>query len=1407
MPELSSIVRGDPSDEDPTNLVSIADLTLGEQESLFLERTTPDIFSFFVLAVQFEVPHYDLPLGQFVSRKGSAIPRSVVLGHGISSNVSVLQVEDDVSPNCPAGTLVACKRYHQAPANTAGADRDGTERIHAWLLQELRVFCHPKLRAHENICKLLFVGWDGGSVVPALGIELATYNTLEDSMQHLRSYGSVERKTNLTLDIARGLHVLHSLGLAHGDIKPGNIILCKHASRSVVAKISDFSGVAPTSTYASSRFTTGTIAWQPPEAFLGGKDIDWQLVDTYSFGMVTATIWCPYGWIPPGGSFLGTRIRYRMSNDDAAKVILQHKLYPDNHQDSPLMLAIRSVTSLSQDPLQLPLASLFTACLPCQPSLRVPILKLMLVLTEQEQNLSSESTNLDTNISYDVSYWEHQPIPGLLVIHPSYMRRSRPFKEKMLRTLLTVANDLRGKINPIVSRDIVENFTGTEEALYDYIRAEEGRSRLQLWAQPEVQILAPVALNLALSYFLGLGTIVREHAAIDWLAIAAQCQEGNAQYWFCPLEESTGTRVRASVPRRLWATYAVLAGFCSSLSALQTPDPKLADVAKSMAQKMSWGRSEPQIVRIKPYLERIMTPILADHAFVDLEVQARVGSERVGERALHVASAVGDLDLVKYLVLEARADINITNSRNETPIFYATRANNPLIATFIFDHGAQVDHVSTEGLSIAHCLTMMDDERAAELLPRYLERGASLAKVALDAVQDRSDKFSLAVGLPLMWAVFKNRPLLFEAIVKSHTQSQLQISPADYCALLNTLCALNHVRMLETAVYFYPSLVNESLGVADTQNTTQLQLRFLMTGNEKLQMDLVVGDPFQGIMPANYTRLLLKAMDANQRLVLDRRYLHRGNFKRVKERIYKFLLQQGAIPTQRCEEDEPESTPLSYAVYTGDTVAFRIFVEHLKTLGVEVLPVLSNPENFGGYSALQRAIYSDARDIFLFLLQDYAELIDLKGEAGRGPLQSAATQEWPRYCEELLARGASVYDRSDDRSTPFTWALMRNPNLDGAKKVTEMMAVGADLERLLGPDQESGFKAFAKMIHGVTVYRMDYGLDRLEYLVQRYGRPSFIANSKTGASLISHVLMAKPSLSDASAIAVQAAMLRYLLELFPEKVNFMDTETTGTPLHVASALGNLTCVEILLDSGADVDIETRRDGREHGITALGLVVQRMHDPPPRAVREGGSREIATFRKNIELIVAALARKGAESAGQAASTALMLRVLNALDKGESHIHVQVLSSPDTSTSAILPENEWSKRLPWEGEGHAPYEQQDGSQDMVEYVCDDGLLHVMPERSYSDLELLLGAINPRMRSKGYVEMRDPAPDKYIDSVERSIEALKTVWINGGIIPAGWEIREDLQSGRIYFIDHNRRKTSWDPPITVQADADTA
>ena len=75
-----------------------------------------------------------------------------------------------------AGTLVALKKYHSTRSETVGGKISKVaKKLHQLIWQELQVFCHPFLHHHENICRLLFVGWEDASPLPALGLEHATY--------------------------------------------------------------------------------------------------------------------------------------------------------------------------------------------------------------------------------------------------------------------------------------------------------------------------------------------------------------------------------------------------------------------------------------------------------------------------------------------------------------------------------------------------------------------------------------------------------------------------------------------------------------------------------------------------------------------------------------------------------------------------------------------------------------------------------------------------------------------------------------------------------------------------------------------------------------------------------------------------------------------------------------------------------------------------------------------------------------------------------------------------------------------------------------------------------------------------------------------------------------------------------
>lgn len=151
----------------------------------------------------------------------------------------------------------------------------------------------------------------------------------------------------------------------HGDIKPSNIIVQSHPSRSIVAKLSDFNGVSPAETYGSNPYSYGTPDWQAPEAILQEEgSIDWQLCDVYAFGMVIATIWTKTGYIPLGACFLDTFLEYKLDKDQRKAWIQIRKLLPDTSESSVVQLALNALPSgldIPFRPRQVVMQSLSTA--------------------------------------------------------------------------------------------------------------------------------------------------------------------------------------------------------------------------------------------------------------------------------------------------------------------------------------------------------------------------------------------------------------------------------------------------------------------------------------------------------------------------------------------------------------------------------------------------------------------------------------------------------------------------------------------------------------------------------------------------------------------------------------------------------------------------------------------------------------------------------------------------------------------------------------------------------------------------------------------------------------------------------------------------------------------------------------
>ncbi|KAK3373087.1 ankyrin repeat-containing domain protein, partial [Lasiosphaeria ovina] len=308
------------------------------------------------------------------------------------------------------------------------------------------------------------------------------------------------------------------------------------------------------------------------------------------------------------------------------------------------------------------------------------------------------------------------------------------------------------------------------------------------------------------------------------------------------------------------------------------------------------------------------------------------------------------------------------------------------------------------------------------------------------------------------------------------------------------------------------------------------------------------------------------------------------------------------------------------------------------------------------------------------LLNEFPCLADLVGEYGRRPLHSAATQGWLGYVEELLRRGASPYDRSNDRSTPFSWSLMRNPNLE----VVEIPINHCDnMGPILGPDEQSGFTTSGKVLGGLINHRMNFDLDRLRYLVDRFGHPSFFCRMEVTyhahSTVLRAVLVHHTSCLDKGQLALEISVLEFLLDVFPDKVDFVDF-SGRPPLHYAAWYGHFLAVELLL----------RRDA---GYTALDLAVKSQRIGPGKNILRGGRREIEAWEANMRNIIRVLIDDRSRNVEPGSGVPLPGRVLLETVAGNlRNVHV---GGGMTLRSDRGGDGDWPEVLPHEGPAPASF----------------------------------------------------------------------------------------------------------------------
>ncbi|KAH7250817.1 ankyrin repeat-containing domain protein [Fusarium solani] len=1120
-------------------------------------------------------------------------------------------------------------------------------------IMELYLSTHRPILQHPNLVDFLGLAWginpfNSLQKLPVLIVEFAEHGSLSQLQQ--REYLGIETRRKLCLDVCQGLHMLHSCGIVHGDVKAENVLIFPDEEHKYRAKLSDFGYSLVMNTERSSLLLGGTRPWKAPEAKKAVNVSYAKYADIYSLALL---IWCTFAHgrnifkllvdaSKQGEEFYAEAERLKGTEELAAQTDLSAWYlkaimaapYGDSVQFLEHFRSLQQRMQQNNTQVNDPAACIdgiekILCAIPPMYFQALGPLKEQLLATVQHFGLYDA---MQRAVTIGLSNEPSQRDLGQIMVslgHNGLFTEDSAGPDQVLKSNLNQHHFTWRHWTKMDSS--VQRYLTTI-----YIQRGEEEAKKGMLNPPEAFLLTALYIN-------GYGVDKNTSSASRWLFNAWGVKH--------PLASAYGYRIA----RAIGVTFDNTEGVVGSLNLMALRGSRIAFEDLALVSKNDYEETKKTIrnslagTGANHFFQTEMLhgfthgmwiktfgniPVLLDN-FSRLNRIADYTANKRGDRILHVAASCGQTEAIEALLDRFPSlEVDQLNDQGETPLLCACRAGQTDTVLWLASHGAKASVAARNGESPLHWLISFDDEEIERVGPALIQAGAdsdvkTTTFIAYQAEFPASlDLDRLPEGYPIGWATHCDRPQIVKFLLSNTTDPRMcNTSWPRANSALEVAASQLRSDCLELMIHAIEQY-NVEQGAAKQGNflVTGL-LQQAVYGSSLFDMILYHGPKYQQAMESTFKCLLPRTNRAasvhgyggfNQTLLYFAVSLAR-------DELVEYLLKYGADVMKAGEGYDEEvlrsqdvgafkttdinracgvdlRTPLLEAVRWNRPTMVNLLLEH----GAHATGASKNP--FSGQALTWTALH----------------------------VLAYAGQNDARLVQPLLDHGAPLDGFPDDFDITESPLLIAVQN-DAFQLADSFVSHGADLNfTTLG----SGHLALTNpttILGHVVASNARNSIARLRYLLDSASTRDhlhFIVEPTRQWTALHRAAAAHIDAEFRGTDATEAAQLDWtdvdwsanreilneLLRHFKDPGQLDATEESMglTAIHLAVLAGNEAAVRLLLDHGARGDVPSAGgQGATAADMALGIQMRRL--PIIEEITRSGREEVAARKRCSDLL--------------------------------------------------------------------------------------------------------------------------------------------------------------------------------------------